>query len=699
MINWGSNEPGEFTGEWLLRRLSPIGLLVKNDAGLIELTKEAEIWLSEGGDEFLIGLIHSRIRFVGEALSEICAGARTHEELLDRATARYGVGWTSLDQVRRRTAWLRVGGFIERWSHYEVVPTACGLSLLEKLEIVDPASLPHAAAEDQVVNDIPPANGVIADILNSLDDEKLGARKRVIGFLPAGREGETLYESLRRLITFFSPSIEREEYQRICSAELGLSKSSAETALAALRSLGLVEQVGLDKFAPTPCAQLWLESAEPLDLIRIIHAHILMFGELVTLLPRPTDVGDLMSAVQAVLGDDSPQRSEIGVRLRLLSSCGLLVRVSHTSYMATPLGRALADELPCLQPDTDPAPTPESSAASVHSPMQEAVDELQAASVDSRDPKRFESAVHSALRLLGFGVRHLGGPGRTDILLSVWLGPGKQRRITVEVKSSGSGQVLEGAISFDAVEEHRVRHDADRAVIVGPSFPDGRLRKWAQQRNVRLIDVPTLRRYLELNEVAPLAPSALAGIFDIETAAPETAWDGVTRRQMLMRHVVATLWREANDDREVARSGGMLDVTALRYLLRDKLDPDPEEIQEVLSFLASPMMQTVGRKADKYYPLESPEITASKLRALGVEPGGRSAMRSIFDAGEQDGDLLDLEPPVAANDERNPLSFETSPAKVDAAAVRAWAAKAGVHVRDRGRLPSSVIKRYLDRRK
>jgi hypothetical protein len=35
---------------------------------------------------------------------------------------------------------------------------------------------------------------------------------------------------------------------------------------------------------------------------------------------------------------------------------------------------------------------------------------------------------------------------------------------------------------------------------------------------------------------------------------------------------------------------------------------------------------------------------------------------------------------------------------VDASAVRTWAAKAGIHVRDKGRLPSSVIKQYLDRR-
>ncbi|WP_446218028.1 Lsr2 family DNA-binding protein [Micromonospora sp. IBHARD004] len=670
----------------------------KTDAGIVELTPEADAWIANDDSRYLVGLIHSRIRFVGEALAAICAGVRTHEELLEAAISKYGVSWSSLDQVRRRTNWLRAGGFLEKWSHLEVVPTDEGRKFLALLDVVDPTSLPHRGGQGDSPVDLPEPESFIADLLESLDDEKLSARKRVIGFLPAGREGETVYESVRRITNFCSPRIEKEEFRRICASELGLSRSSTDTALAALRSLGLIQPAGFDIFEPTPWAQQWLESSEPIDFARIAHCHVIMFAELIHLLPAPTEVGDLMTAVQRVLGDDAPQRSEIAIRLRLLAACGLLVRVSHTSYMASPLGKAFAQNAPSLQPMAGPSDAVEVRAEAEASATRAVVLELEAAAVDSREPTRFEHAVFEALRLLGLNARHLGGPGRTDILVSIWLAPGQQRRVTVDAKSSSSGQVLEGAISFDAIEEHRVRHDAEKAVIVGPSFPDGRLRKWARTRNVRLIDVATLTRYLELNELSPLSPAAIAGVFDVDMAAPETIWEGVARRQDLMNEVIATLWREANDDREIARSGGMLDVTAIRYLLREKLDPDPEEIQEVLAFLASPLLGSVRRKGDKYFPVEPPEITSAKLSALGVgRASGVGSLGSPSIAVEPRNAALPQMRGSEDTDGMHTLGTDDPgrQPRVDAAAVRLWAAARGIHVRDKGRLPSSVVQRYM----
>ena len=195
-----------------------------------------------------------------------------------------------------------------------------------------------------------------------------------------------------------------------------------------------------------------------------------------------------------------------------------------------------------------------------------------------------------------------------------------QRRLHLARSGGGCG------INFDAIEEHKTRHGADAIAIIGPSFTGGRVSQWAKNRNVRLIDVPTLVHYLRCNDRAPLSPSTMAGIFEVETANPKQLWDPAIRRQTLLRDVVLTLWQEANDDREVARSGGGLDVSALRYLLRDKLDPDPEEIQEILEFLASPVVQSVRRKGEKYFPLEPPAVTAARLSSLG-EPLSHSLIR------------------------------------------------------------------------
>lgn len=693
---WRGEPPIEGKGDILLHRLGPTGLVKKSREGTLELTNEALTWLRTRDNAYLTSLLHSRIRFIGEALAAIANGARTSDQLLKVASDTYGLGWNSLDQVRRRVGWLRATGYVEKWNHFEVTATAAGLDLLSRLDLTDPSSISFPASEADATVMLPDATPLVAKLLEGLDEQALLGRKRNIGFVPAGMEGETLFESLRRLVTFCSPSIERSKFADVCGKELGLSNRSAETALGMLRATGLVHQVACETFGATPYAQEWLESAEPVDLIRILHAHVLMFGELITFAPTPTDVGTLMASAHALLGDDTPQRSEIGLRLRLLASAGLVARVSYGSYVATPLGRAFLGGVPRIDiSGAEPkdghttADGRQVAERSIETPVERLITDMMAAATDSRNPERFERVLYQAMLHLGFRTRHFGTSGTTDLLLSAWLSPGESRRIIVDAKTAASGEVLEGAISFDAIEEHRSRHNADRVAVIGPSFPDGRLQTWARRRGVRLIDVPTLAHYLRLNERAPLVASVLAGIFDVEAANPDSLWDSTVRRQDVMRHVVATLWREANDEREVARSGGALDVTAIRYLLRDKLDPDPEEIQEVLSFLTHPIVKSVKKAGDKYFPLEPPSVTAAKLRALSV------AAASDQQAAAVDGELVVPAKAIATRSSASANLTSLPPHQVDAAAVRKWALERGRAVRPTGRIPAGLISDYL----
>ena len=48
--------------------------------------------------------------------------------------------------------------------------------------------------------------------------------------------------------------------------------------------------------------------------------------------------------------------------------------------------------------------------------------EIIEASTDSRNPDRFERAVRDAFDFLGFEAQRLGGPGKTDVLLTALLG-------------------------------------------------------------------------------------------------------------------------------------------------------------------------------------------------------------------------------------------------------------------------------------
>lgn len=69
--------------------------LVNKKGDHLELTDDAEIFLSDGGVEYLIATFHSNVRFVGELLAELEV-PKTHSELNSAASDKYlldGLHW------------------------------------------------------------------------------------------------------------------------------------------------------------------------------------------------------------------------------------------------------------------------------------------------------------------------------------------------------------------------------------------------------------------------------------------------------------------------------------------------------------------------------------------------------------------------------------------------------------------------------
>ncbi|GIF76796.1 restriction endonuclease [Asanoa siamensis] len=612
-------QPAQGKGDVLLHRLGPLGLVRKTEAGVLQLTDAADVWLRTRNDGYLISLLHSRIRFVGEALAAIAAGARTQENLLEVAANKYGLEWSSLDQVRRRTGWLRAAQFVARWSFTEVAVTPEGYALLDALELAEPASI-SAAIPDPAAKAAPSKpSALVGELIGRLDAKRLASRKRNIGFVPSRSDTESIFASLHQLATLCSPPIARQRFIDLYRQDFGLAASSAASTLTALKAAGLIRQVGFETFEVTPWAHEWLESSEPQDLVRILHAHVVLVGELLHLAATPVEGSAFVSMANTSFGRRAPSRAEISTRLRLLTAAGLMAKVTYTSYVTTALGRGFLDSIPVEQIDTTPREEVIAVAAAEPSddPLEILVAELTDAATDTAAYTRFEQAVCEAMATLGFQATHLGPSGDTDVLVSAWMAPGMIRRFVVDAKTGKSGQVLESAVDFDSLEEHRLRHEADGIAVVGPSFPEGRFQARARKRRVRLIDIAALTEYLRLNARTPLASSALSKLFDVETTEPHALWESSLRRQTVLLGVMRTLWIEANNEREVAHSGGALDSTALRYLLREDLYPDPDEIKDALEFLRSPMMRSIEMVGGKFIPLESPAVTSAKLTALG----------------------------------------------------------------------------------
>src|SRR6185312_11165353 len=117
-------------------QLSASALVERGPDDSWRATKGAEEWLANKDNFFLAGYLHANIKFFGEVLEAIGPDT-TQADLLEIAKVSYALNWTSPDQVRRRTGWLRSLGMVELWGT-KIVRTQSGDALLGQLELCSP---------------------------------------------------------------------------------------------------------------------------------------------------------------------------------------------------------------------------------------------------------------------------------------------------------------------------------------------------------------------------------------------------------------------------------------------------------------------------------------------------------------------------------------------------------------------------------
>ena len=124
-----------------LRFLRRAGLLVEVD-GALRLCSQMKQWLESGDDSCpLIGVIHSRIRFIGEILEELEHVPKTVDELNSIADSKYGLTWKRTIQVQRRLHWLELAGLVNRQGSRRAISTA-GREVLSRLSVYTPDPSP-----------------------------------------------------------------------------------------------------------------------------------------------------------------------------------------------------------------------------------------------------------------------------------------------------------------------------------------------------------------------------------------------------------------------------------------------------------------------------------------------------------------------------------------------------------------------------
>lgn len=570
----------------------------KREGERLVLTDSGSSWLREASREKLATVFHEKFAFFGEVVDFLERRAAGVETLRAYAADEFYVGWTSLDQVRRRLAWLRSFALVEEGAHRTYFATELGIAWLRDIEVLSHA--PSMVGEAELVAAPPLISAAIA---------RLSHERRVLSwdYLP-----KSPVEAVSTLLDMIEQPRKKNDVVTAVAKELDISGSSAKMFIDGMGRLGLFEYVGKFEVRVTLLGTEWLTSGSPLNLVRLLHCRFLGLGESLSVIDdQPRTVGEIHRTLYQRV-ENSPNQSRTASILRLFAEVGAVARVGPTRYVRTDLGRALADELP-MSVLGGPVSSESNHASTEKEPtgfVDAVVQELVIASRDASNSARFEAACASAFEALDVSAEHLGGPGRTDVLVTIRSNLQIEGRAIVDAKSA-SGQLNERSVNFEALKEHAQKAKADLIAVVAPTYDGtGRIREWAASNGVVLLTADELGKLIQSHQAYPFSAIDVRDLLTVDGHAGAVARQESNMTYLeLIASVVSELVQEEDESvsaRDIAR-----------LLRRGGQSATDGDVSVILEFLALPQVAAIEGEPQKGYTLPSSlAVAAKKLRAV-----------------------------------------------------------------------------------
>ncbi|MFD1516344.1 restriction endonuclease [Pseudonocardia yunnanensis] len=603
------------------------GALVRRDGdGRWHPADAVTDWLNDDDDVKFAEYLHANVKLFGELLENI-EGARSKNDFIGIAN-RYGLPWASTDQLYRRVGWMEMLGLVERWGSNKCVITEDGKEFLRRVTLTTAAEA--VGVESEVSDDevtLPPPGNVVEALLRSSAE-----RRMTIGYIPRGRKAperdstassQAPLDAIRTLVALVGESVTVEEYSKRCLDQLGVKQSSATQTMHTMRQMRVFDMVAYNQYGPNPDVVELLDLGNELDFVRYLHSRYHFIGEVLAHLDEATPVPEVARIASERYGFTSIDSSEIRIRMGFLADAGLVDRIDWTRYRATSLGKMLVEELTLESP--------------LGSEAEHSIDESDATGSDSDETERiiadlreygrradrseeFERTVAYAFSFLGFSTQHMGGAGRTDVVVDAEL-PGKDSyRVIVDAKASGTGIISDNAVKFDALKDHQKKHRADFGAVVGPDFAD-RVREWASNNKFTLLTIEDLANLMARHSTHPLTLIELRMLFQREgddLADIEEQYAASSRSAALLAKIVELLYEEACEDDPLLE--GYISLEAVSYALRKEFTPRPTQgaVEESLQFLGHDLVRGVVRNGTKYKLADAPVNIKRRLAGLGV---------------------------------------------------------------------------------
>ncbi|MBL7074331.1 hypothetical protein ISS37_03715 [candidate division KSB1 bacterium] len=235
-------------------------------------------------------------------------------------------------------------------------------------------------------------------------------------------------------------------------------------------------------------------------------------------------------------------------------------------------------------------------------------DRLKTSLRDSENPDNFENALCEFFNEIGFKARKIGGPGDTDVLVE------KPVSFIVDGKSTKSSSI--SRINFTRLKQHKKSHDADFILVVSVGFDPAVIRD-AELEESSLVNVKTLLRLLEIHRNLPLSPHEYVAIFSkkglISDEDLKPLEEKIQEIKLFLDNVLFIVENLDFKSKNIDVIRGGLDA---KCELMKRPFISKKEIEEILKFLSSNIINIVEVKDSKYSLRYFPSQAAARFRSL-----------------------------------------------------------------------------------
>jgi hypothetical protein len=251
-------------------------------------------------------------------------------------------------------------------------------------------------------------------------------------------------------------------------------------------------------------------------------------------------------------------------------------------------------------------------------PVERLIAEVMTAQYESFNSVHFEQVLTRAFAALGFAAQHIGGAGRTDILLDASVSAASYR-VVVDAKSNKNGKIGDQNIDWNSLDDHRKAEGAHAAMVVAPDFSGGNLLKRANDYEIALLTASSLSELLRLHRRTPFTLVDLRPLFETHGRTGE-AIEGLRQASQATERRWGLL-RELIDMIEQLPTGVFADAQKLWLLLsfqQKESAPSQEAVEDALAVLSSRLLGVLKavNGGNEYALTMSPDMALARIRAL-----------------------------------------------------------------------------------